>query len=99
MLNLIKGQPSQQMWSGVSQSVIAEILAALRQKRPLRITYCAAEASVPSINTKLSSYRLTSRRGQWYLVGRSSWHRKIVRFEMKYIRHAEQTEHIPDAAD
>ncbi len=59
LLNLIKGRPSQPMWLGGSQPVIAEILAALRQKRPIRITYCSAEASVPAINTKLSSYRLT----------------------------------------
>ena len=32
---------------------------------------------------------------RYHPIGRSSWHRKVFRFDLKHIRHAEQAEEIP----
>ncbi len=99
LLSLIEGKPFQTLWPGGSQPVVAEILAALRQKRPIRIIYRSAKKSTPSLCTKITSHRLVAHQKRWYLVGRSSWHRKIIRFDLRHIQHAEQTENSTDPVE
>jgi predicted DNA-binding transcriptional regulator YafY len=99
LLNSIGGKPSPSLWPHGSQPAIAEILSAIRQKRHIRVTYHSEEESIPSLHTKITPQRLVAASGRWYLVGRSSWHRKIFRFDLRHIRYAEQIQDCPDAVD
>jgi len=97
LLNSVSGKPSPSLWPQGSQPAIAEILTAIRQKRQIRVIYRSEEKSTPSLCTKITPQCLVAAPGRWYLIGRSSWHRKVLRFDLRHIRHAEQTENCPDS--
>jgi predicted DNA-binding transcriptional regulator YafY len=92
LLSSIGGRPSPRLWPEGSQSAIAEILAALRENRAVRVVFCPPDKPASCLQTKISGHRLVAAGGHWYLVGRSSWHRKVFRFDLQHIRHAEQAE-------
>jgi len=97
LLNSVGGKPSPSLWPKGSQPAIAEILTAIRQKRQIRVVYRSEDESTPSLHTKVTPQRLVAVPGRWYLIGRSSWHRKVFRFDLRHIRYAEQTENCPDS--
>jgi predicted DNA-binding transcriptional regulator YafY len=97
LLNSVGGKPSSSLWPQGSQPAIAEILLAIRQKRQIRVIYRSGEKSSPSLRTKITPQRLVAAPGHWYLIGRSSWHRKVFRFDLQHIRHAEQTEQCSES--
>jgi predicted DNA-binding transcriptional regulator YafY len=90
LLNAIRGIPSSVLWPGGSQAVVAEILSAIGQKRQIRIVYDPPEGTAIPVRTKVTPNCLTASEGCWYLIGRSSWHRKVYRFDLKHIQIAEQ---------
>jgi predicted DNA-binding transcriptional regulator YafY len=92
LLTSVSGRPLPTLWPRASQSVIGEILAAIRSDNPLRIVYRTDDESASAVHTKISAHRLVATDGRWYLVGRSSWHRKVCRFDLQHIRHAGQAE-------
>jgi predicted DNA-binding transcriptional regulator YafY len=74
------------------QQMIHEILTAIRRRRPIRIVYNSGGETVRLIKTKVTPQRLAVSQENWYLIGRSSWHRKQYRFNLLHIRQAEQIE-------
>jgi len=100
LLSSVEGKPSFNILPQGTPAVVAEILSALSRKRPIRIEYCSADEATPPLTTKITPQRLIAYRGNWYLVGQSSWHRKVFRFDLRHIRRVEQTEDSrnPEAA-
>lgn len=92
LLGSIRGVPSATLWPGGSQVVIAEIISAISQKRQVRIVYEPPEETAEPIRTKVTPNCLMASEGCWYLVGRSSWHRKTQRFDLERIQIAEQVD-------
>ena len=75
------------------QEVYSAIVKAIRKKLKIRITYDSPEDG-HIYRTKLSPYRLVASPEGWCVIGRSSMHREILRFEFQQIRHAELTDDI-----
>ena len=99
LLNSIRGDLSSPSWSEGQQSIVAEILTALRQKQQIRIIYDSEETTCAPLHTKVTPNGLMISEGCWYLIGRSSQHRKVFRFDLRHIRMAEQVDnsHEPPA--
>jgi predicted DNA-binding transcriptional regulator YafY len=72
-----------------SQKVHGVIIKAIRKRLRVRITFGTTD---DSSRTCLSPYRLIASQDGWSVVGRSSLHRKVLRFDLKQIRHAELTD-------
>ncbi len=92
LLSSIRGIPSSRLWPGGPQSVVAEILSAISQKQQVRIVYDPPEGTAIPVRTKVTPNCLIASEGHWYLVGRSSWHRRVCRFDLRHVCCAEQTE-------
>jgi predicted DNA-binding transcriptional regulator YafY len=92
LLNSVGGKPSPALWPEGKKLVINEILVAIGQKRPIRIIYHLPEGDTPPVQTKITPHQLIAAQGRWYLVGRSSLHRKVCRFDVQHIQHAVQTD-------
>jgi predicted DNA-binding transcriptional regulator YafY len=92
LLNSIRGTHSSALWPGGSQAVVAEILSAISQKRQVRIVYDPSDGTAISVHTKVTPNCLMASEGRWYLVGRSSWHRKTQRFDLEHIQIAKQVD-------
>jgi predicted DNA-binding transcriptional regulator YafY len=90
LLKSIGGKPSAIGWPQGSRPIVGDILTALRQKRQIRIVYYSPTEL--GVQTKITPRQLVAAQGKWYLVGRSSWHRKVRRFDMSHIREAELLE-------
>jgi predicted DNA-binding transcriptional regulator YafY len=90
LLSSIRGIPSATLWPRGSQAVITEILSAISQKGQVRIVYEPAETATTPFHTKVTPNYLLVSEGHWYLIGRSSWHRKEYRFDLEHIRTVEQ---------
>jgi predicted DNA-binding transcriptional regulator YafY len=95
LLNSISGKPTAALWPLGPQSAMTEILAAIRQKRPIRIVYRPAQQSASAIHTKITSPRLVAAGLHWYLIGRSSWHRKVFRFDLRHVHSVQQIDESP----
>jgi predicted DNA-binding transcriptional regulator YafY len=90
LLSSIRGNPSLKLWPEGPPGVAAEILSAISLQRQVRIIYDSPEGIVGPIRTKVTPNCLMASDGRWYLVGRSSWHRKTQHFDLEYIQLAEQ---------
>ncbi len=99
LLNAVGGIPAATLWPRGSQRVIKEILTALRQKRYIRIVYHPPDKSASSLRTKVTPHQLMAAEGHWYLIGRSSWHRRVCRFDLRHIRWAEQTDSASESVE
>ena len=77
-----------------SPRVINEVFAALRRRRPIRIVYDSDEETTRPLRTKVTPRRLIVSHENWYLIGRSSWHRKNYRFALQNIHCVEQIESV-----
>jgi predicted DNA-binding transcriptional regulator YafY len=73
-----------------NQEVYSVIIKAIRKRSRVRITYTTPEDSHLN-RTCLAPYRLVASLDGWSVIGRSSLHRKILRFEFNQIHHAELT--------
>jgi predicted DNA-binding transcriptional regulator YafY len=78
---------------------IYEIFLALRQKRPLRIVYDSKQETVRPLRTKVTPEQLVAAQGAWHLIGRSSWHRKVHRFDLRHILSTEPITVAEDSAE
>lgn len=63
------------------QDVYERLLAAIAEKRSLRIRY-ESFSDDQILETKLSPYRLLFSRHSWYVIGRSSLHRELRTFNV-----------------
>jgi len=72
-----------------SQKVHGVIITAIRKRLRVRIAFDTPD----NLNrTCLSPYRLIASQDGWSVIGRSSLHRRILRFNLQEIRHAELTD-------
>jgi predicted DNA-binding transcriptional regulator YafY len=90
LLNSVSSDPLPVPCPTGSQRVIYELFAAIRQKRPIRIVYDSENEPIRPIRTKVTPRQLAAIDGSWHLIGRSSWHRKVYRFDLQHILIAEQ---------
>ena len=90
LLNSVRGNLPSSPWPEGPQSVVNEILSALYKKQQVRITYDPDEATSMPLQLRVTPNCLMTSEGHWYLIGRSSRHRKILRFDLKHIQMAEQ---------
>ncbi len=74
-----------------NQEVYSVIIKAIRKRLRVRITYATPEDSHLN-RTCLAPYRLVASVDGWSIIGRSSLHRKIHRFDFHEIHHAELTD-------
>jgi predicted DNA-binding transcriptional regulator YafY len=84
MLQTVHLDDSSASGAEVDEVVSAEILRAVHQQQPIRIVY--GNGAHPPIRTKVMPHNLLVSSEKWQLVGRSSWHRKVLRFDMQHIR-------------
>jgi predicted DNA-binding transcriptional regulator YafY len=99
LLNSIRGIPSSALWPEGSQAVAAAILSAISQKRQVRIVYDPPVGTAIPLRTKVTPHCLMASEGRWYLIGRSSWHRKVYRFDLKHIQIAEQVDNSHESME
>jgi predicted DNA-binding transcriptional regulator YafY len=99
LLNSIRGVPSSTLWPGGPQAVVAEILSAISRKRQVRIVYDPPEGDAAPIRTKVTPDCLMTCEGRWYLVGRSSWHRKVHRFDLEHLQVAGQVDEFQESRE
>lgn len=99
LLSSIRGVPFATLWPGGSQIVIAEILSAISKKRQIRIVYDPPEENAILIRTKVTPNCLLASEGRWYLAGRSSWHRKVCRFDLEHIQMAKQVADFQESTE
>lgn len=93
LLNSIRGKPNSDLWPIGQPLVLAEIFSSISQKRQVRIVFSPPGKITRPIHTKVTpDCLMASSDGRWYLVGRSSWHRKTRRFDLVDIQFAEQVE-------
>ncbi len=92
LLSSVRGTPSVTSWPHGSTGAIAEILSALSQKRQVRIVYDPPGEAATSVRTKVTPNYMMASGKRWYLVGRSSWHRRVERFDIRHVRFAEQVD-------
>jgi predicted DNA-binding transcriptional regulator YafY len=97
MLSSIRGRPTSSLWSDRSQAIVSEIAVAIQKKRRLRIVYTPPGETVSPLCTDVTPFCLTTAEERWYLVGRSSWHRKVHRFDLEHIQTAEQGDDAPES--
>jgi predicted DNA-binding transcriptional regulator YafY len=94
LTNLLKActvdMPKQFSLNG-SQDVYRTIIKAIRKRLRVRITYNTPEDSNLK-QTCLAPYRLIASPDGWGVIGRSSLHREVLRFELQQIYHTELTE-------
>ena len=90
LLSSIRGDPSLKLWPEGPPGIAAEILSAISLQRQVRIVYDPPEGIDGPIRTKVTPNSLMASDGRWYLIGRSSWHRKTQHFDLEYIQLAEQ---------
>jgi predicted DNA-binding transcriptional regulator YafY len=90
LLSSIRGVPSSALWPEKPHAVVGKILSAISQKQQIRIVYIPPEETATPVRTKITPECLMASDGRWYLVGRSSWHRKVRRFDLEHIQVAEQ---------
>lgn len=76
--------------SELSRKAFDQVLTALDQKRRLRV-YIQSQDNRHDLCTLLSPYKLLFQSDTWHIVGRSSWHRKVVRFSLSSIKQTEPT--------
>ncbi|MGA2033867.1 MAG: HTH domain-containing protein [Thermoguttaceae bacterium] len=95
LLSSVERQPSRIPWPKGTEDTCRTILMAIRRQRPLRIIYHAGPKTRGPIQTKVTLHRLVVSEATWQLVGRSSWHRRIYKFDIGLIRRAEQIDEIP----
>ena len=82
-----------------SPPAIREIFLAIRQKRQIRIVYDSEDEIVRPVRTKVIPQQLVATQGSWYLIGRSSWHRKVCRFDLRHILSTEQVASSCESAE
>jgi predicted DNA-binding transcriptional regulator YafY len=75
-----------------SPCVINKVFAAIRRQKPIRIVYDSEEEATRPLTTKVTPQQLIVSHENWYLIGRSSWHRKNYRFALQQIQAAELVE-------
>jgi predicted DNA-binding transcriptional regulator YafY len=97
LLNSVVGTtPSASCQMG-SPCVINKVFTAIRRQRPIRIVYDSEEEATRPLMTKVTPRQLIVSHENWYLVGRSSWHRKNYRFALQHIQTAEPVENGCDS--
>jgi predicted DNA-binding transcriptional regulator YafY len=89
LLNSVVRQPSCLPWPEEKGEIGRAITMALCHRLPLRIVYQATNNGRRPIRTKVTGACLVVSEAHWYLVGRSSWHRKTCKFDVRLIRNAE----------
>jgi predicted DNA-binding transcriptional regulator YafY len=99
LLNSVTGTTPPVFCQMGSLCVINEVFAALRRRRPIRIVYDSEEETTRPLRTKVTPRQLIVSHENWYLIGRSSWHRKNYRFALQHIQTAEQVESGHDSAE
>jgi predicted DNA-binding transcriptional regulator YafY len=97
LLSAVRGAPTSALWPKGPQAVVAEILSAIKQEREVRITYTPPKKVKSPIRTKVTVHRLKAIDGRWYLIGRSSWHRRVHRFNLEHIQSVEQVDHTGES--
>jgi predicted DNA-binding transcriptional regulator YafY len=90
--NSCRQESSKTIKTEIDEGVFKKILDALGQRKYIRL--CLASLSCPSENvqTKVAPYFFIASSTTWYLIGQSSWHRHVLRFDIQEIRHAEITD-------
>lgn len=95
LLSSVKGKPVGASWPRGPRTIVTDILTALRQRQPIRIVYHPAKQATSAIHTKITAHHLVAAGEHWHLVGRSSWHRKVFRFDLRHIHSVQQVGEPP----
>jgi len=74
-----------------SPKILAAIISSIQNKRCLRVK-CVPSSAESSFTTKLSVYQLVARPGQLLIIGRSSFHRQVVRMAIGTITEVTELE-------
>ena len=85
----------QPLWCRQMDRLSSQILSAIRQRRRIRIRHClenVEDTSGITLRTTVAPYRLVASRETWYLIGRSSWDRKICCFNLRQVLDVEITD-------
>ena len=77
---------------GINQEVFANIIRAVGKRKQIRLRISNASARNTSIQTKVTPYYFVVSPENWYLVGRSTWHRRVLWFDLQDIEHTEITD-------
>lgn len=76
--------------SGLNRKAFDQVLTALDQKHRLRVHVQTTDTH-KDLCTLLSPYKLLFQSDTWHIVGRSSWHRKVVTLSLATIKRTEPT--------
>lgn len=65
--------------------VLSQVIAAVRGRRPIRLTFVTGSEPDHWFSTKVTPRSLTQTREGWQLAGRCSWHRTTCRFDLRHV--------------
>ena len=85
-------EPPQVVQEAPNRNIHQSILAAIRKKCQLRISFQPRNQPELSQQTKIAPYRLIASQNRWVLIGRSSYHRGVYRFDLQRIQWVEVTD-------
>jgi predicted DNA-binding transcriptional regulator YafY len=78
--------PSSKEAAKIDEGDLHKILTALSQNKAIRIVPVSA---IHFLQTKFTPYRLIASSAGWHLLGRSSWHRRLIRIGLHNIKTVE----------
>jgi hypothetical protein len=78
--------------TGIKSGVFADVFQALKERKQIRFQIACDSGKTKTVSTKVAPYYLDVSFDSWHVVGRSSWHRRVVDFNLKDIDQTELTE-------
>jgi predicted DNA-binding transcriptional regulator YafY len=76
----------------IKPEVFKDILESIGLRKQIRIFFNETAAPNCVIQTKVSPYYLVTAPERWYLFGKSTWHRKVLAFDIHAIEKVEITD-------
>jgi predicted DNA-binding transcriptional regulator YafY len=76
----------------IKLDVFTNVFQALKERKLIRFRLSRAPGETKTICTKVAPYHFDVSSDSWYVIGRSSWHRRVVDFNLQDINQTELTE-------
>jgi len=91
-LQALSFDPSTKPQGEEEEKTRSAILRAIRLRRQILVHYDSEDGQQSLVSSKVTPHHLVVSPGEWHLVGHSTWHRDVVRFDVGRIRQTELTD-------
>jgi predicted DNA-binding transcriptional regulator YafY len=90
--NTLKQPCRESELTGIKSGVFADVFQALKERKQIRFQIAPGSGKTKTFSTKVAPYYFDVSFDSWHVVGRSSWHRRVVDFDLQAIDQTELTE-------